>query len=191
MADEFDIERIEADYRAGQFSLREIGRLNGVSEGLVRKLAKKHGWQRDLTQKVRDAVRSKTVRSAVRAANPERVLSDEEIVEEAGHRGAEALGRQGRVAGHGVAGAELMAAQATAALAEMMSAEAPKTDREKIQLLARAERAGKLLALSMDVLAKASTVERLALGIEDKRGLPGEDGGSTVNVYQIPSNGRD
>jgi len=191
MALEFDIESVEAEYRAGQLSLRKIAEIHGISESYVRKIAKENGWERDLTERVREAVRNKTVRKAVRTAAGETALSEEEIVERVGERGAEVLGRQGRVAGHGVAGAELMASQSLAMLTEIGSGDPPKTMRDKLQQLALSERAGKQLLLSVDILTKAAAVERLALGIEDKRGSGGEDSGSTVNVYQIPSNGRD
>lgn len=65
-----DWERIEADYRVGLRSLREIANDHGVTEGAIRKRAKRDGWTRDLTAKVRakaDAlVRKELVRSEVR-----------------------------------------------------------------------------------------------------------------------------
>lgn len=62
-----DWERIEADYRAGLLSLREIGAKNGsVTEGAIRKRAKKLGWTRDLAAKIQakadDLVRKEAVR---------------------------------------------------------------------------------------------------------------------------------
>lgn len=65
-----DWERIEADYRAAAKSLREIASEQGLSEGAIRKRAKRDGWERDLRDKVRskaDAlVRTEVVRSEVR-----------------------------------------------------------------------------------------------------------------------------
>ncbi|MNK86991.1 hypothetical protein D3C87_1069170 [compost metagenome] len=43
---------IEADYRAGIKSLRQIASQQGVSEGAIRKRAKKEDWQRDLAAKI-------------------------------------------------------------------------------------------------------------------------------------------
>lgn len=62
-----DWERIEADYRAGLLSLREIGaKGGGVTEGAIRKRAKKLGWTRDLAAKIQakadDLVRKEAVR---------------------------------------------------------------------------------------------------------------------------------
>lgn len=65
-----DWERIEADYRVGIRSLREIATEHGVTEGAIRKRAKRDDWTRDLQAKVRakaDAlVRKELVRSEVR-----------------------------------------------------------------------------------------------------------------------------
>jgi len=47
-----DWERIEADYRAGVLSVREVGRLNGVSHTAINKRAADAGWTRDLQPKI-------------------------------------------------------------------------------------------------------------------------------------------
>lgn len=62
-----DWERIESDYRAGLLSLREIGSKDGrVTEGAIRKRAKKLGWTRDLAAKIKakadELVRKEAVR---------------------------------------------------------------------------------------------------------------------------------
>lgn len=62
-----DWERIEADYRAGVLSLREIAAKNAITEGAIRKRAKKLSWSRNLTALIRakadELVRSDAVRS--------------------------------------------------------------------------------------------------------------------------------
>jgi hypothetical protein len=71
---------IERDYRAGIKSLRAIAFENAVTEGGIRKRAKRDGWERDLAKRIKakadDLVRKATVRSLVRTENPvsERVL---------------------------------------------------------------------------------------------------------------------
>jgi hypothetical protein len=76
-----DWERVEAEYRAGVRSLREIAGQHGVTEGAIRKRAKRDGWERDLTEKVRakaDAlVRKELVRTEVR----KETATEREIVE--------------------------------------------------------------------------------------------------------------
>lgn len=65
-----DWERISAQYRAGLMSLREIADKHGITEGAIRKRAKKEEWTRDLNAKVRakadELVRKELVRSEVR-----------------------------------------------------------------------------------------------------------------------------
>lgn len=48
-----DWERIEIDYRAGILSVREIASRQGVSHVMIGKRAKKGGWERDLSAKIR------------------------------------------------------------------------------------------------------------------------------------------
>lgn len=77
-----DWEAVEREYRAGQLSLREIGRLFKVTDTAIRKRAKAENWQRDLTDKVREAVRNKLVRDGSQSQR----ANDEEIVEAAADR---------------------------------------------------------------------------------------------------------
>lgn len=88
-----DWERIEAEYRAGQLSLREIARAHGITEGAIRKKAKAGGWDRDLADKVRKQVSEKLVRSdgTQSGTHPQRARTDREIVEAASLRGLEVV----------------------------------------------------------------------------------------------------
>lgn len=62
-----DWERIEADYRAGLLSLREIGAKDGhVTEGAIRKRAKKLGWSRDLGARIQAKAEELVRKEAVR-----------------------------------------------------------------------------------------------------------------------------
>ncbi len=58
-----DWEPIERDYRAGVLSIREIGKINDISDKAIRNKAKAEGWERDLSAKVAEKVRSELVRS--------------------------------------------------------------------------------------------------------------------------------
>lgn len=60
-----DWESVERDYRAGVLSIREIARLNGISDGTIRKKATALLWERDLTQKVQEQARAELVRGEV------------------------------------------------------------------------------------------------------------------------------
>jgi hypothetical protein len=84
-----DWEAVEREYRAGQLSLREIGRRHEISEGLVRKRAKKDGWERDLAAKVREKIKAEMVRADLREATSESTA--EEAINAAAARGVEVL----------------------------------------------------------------------------------------------------
>lgn len=79
-----DWESIERDYRANVLSIREIAKIHDVSDKAIRNKAKANGWQRDLTAKVNEQVRTELVRTEVRAPNAqEKVRTEREIVEQA------------------------------------------------------------------------------------------------------------
>jgi predicted DNA-binding protein YlxM (UPF0122 family) len=77
-----DWEAIETAYRAGMMSLREIASQHGISEGAIRKRAKRDDWSRDLAAKVKeradDLVRKAEVRKQVRT---ETTLSERVLIE--------------------------------------------------------------------------------------------------------------
>jgi hypothetical protein len=74
-----DWESVAKHYRAGIRSLRDIGGEFGISEGAIRKRAKKEGWPRDLSEQIKakadDKVRIALVRSGTQGA------AEQEIVE--------------------------------------------------------------------------------------------------------------
>lgn len=80
-----DWEAIEREYRAGQLSIREIAKRNEITDGAIRRKAKVGEWQRDLSDQVREAVRSKLVRADVRTST----ASVKDIVAEAAARGVD------------------------------------------------------------------------------------------------------
>lgn len=77
-----DWEAIETAYRAGVMSLREIASQHGISEGAIRKRAKRDDWSRDLNAKIQqkadDLVRKQEVRKQVRN---ERTLTERVLIE--------------------------------------------------------------------------------------------------------------
>lgn len=83
-----DWEAVERLYRAGQVSVREIARQHEITEGAIRKEAKKRKWVRQLADKVRDAVREKIVRidGTQNGTQPQRA-SDETVIETASEIG--------------------------------------------------------------------------------------------------------
>ncbi|AKM48205.1 terminase small subunit [Edwardsiella phage Edno5] len=75
-----DWEAIESAYRAGVLSLREIAAQHSITEGAIRKRAKRDDWSRNISAKIKeradDLVRKAEVRKQVRTENAlsERVL---------------------------------------------------------------------------------------------------------------------
>lgn len=83
---EIDWEAIEREYRAGQLFVSEIGRQHGISEGAIRKRAKRDNWKRDLTEQVRTAVRAELVRDGTNEQ-----CADGDLVREKAARGAQVV----------------------------------------------------------------------------------------------------
>lgn len=85
----YDLEAIEADYRADLLSNRAMSTKHGCSEASIRKWALKFGWQKDLSGKVKQATKAKLTKTVAETSpkakerEPNTPLSDEEIVEEA------------------------------------------------------------------------------------------------------------
>lgn len=99
MARDTDWEAIEREYRAGQLSVSEIARQHAISHTAINKRARKDGWTRDLTERVRKEVSARLVSPEVSAANAQ------EAVETAAARGVAlvrshqaSLGRANRIA---------------------------------------------------------------------------------------------
>ncbi|WP_454751680.1 hypothetical protein [Cupriavidus necator] len=77
-----DWERIEADYRAGLLSVREIAASQGISHVAIAKRAKRDGWVRDLGPKIKakaDALVTK--RTVTKSVTTETAVSERVIVE--------------------------------------------------------------------------------------------------------------
>jgi hypothetical protein len=75
----------EKAYRAGMVSVVVIAQQCGMSEGAIRKRAKKLGWERDLTDKVRSLTKSKLVRTVRGPEDSYR--TDTQIIEDASKLG--------------------------------------------------------------------------------------------------------
>jgi hypothetical protein len=77
-----DWERIEADYRAGLLSVREIAASQGVSHVAIAKRAKRDGWVRDLSKRIQDkAEQLVTTRTVTTSVTTEQAVTDRAIVE--------------------------------------------------------------------------------------------------------------
>lgn len=74
---------IEVDYRAGVKTLEQIGADFGVTKGRISQVAKKQGWSRDLSKKIRQRAEAKLAEQVVNETlNAPRVrLAEAEVVE--------------------------------------------------------------------------------------------------------------
>ena len=83
-----DWEAIESAYRAGSLSVRSIAERYEVSHVAIAKKAKKEGWQRDLSEKVRKAVKAKVTGAVTTDGYQSKVVTEEQIIEDASNEGA-------------------------------------------------------------------------------------------------------
>lgn len=80
----YDWEAIEADYRSGQLSLRQLSELYGPSPSTIQYRVKKDGWERDLSDKVRKQTDAVLNRDAVEDSQAD----ENDIIKAAGQRAA-------------------------------------------------------------------------------------------------------
>jgi hypothetical protein len=77
-----DWERIESDYRAGLLSVREIASSQGISHVAISKRAKRDGWERDLSARIKAKAEALvTNRMVTDEVTKERAVTDKAIVE--------------------------------------------------------------------------------------------------------------
>lgn len=77
-----DWERVEADYRAGLLSIREIAAANGVSHVAISKRAKRDGWERDLGAKIRAKADALVTKAEVtKEVTAEQLVTERRIVD--------------------------------------------------------------------------------------------------------------
>lgn len=77
-----DWERIELDYRACIKTLRQIADEQGITHGAINKRAKRDGWERDLSQKIKAKAEALVSKAAVsKEVSKERRIAEREVVE--------------------------------------------------------------------------------------------------------------
>ncbi|CAM3948142.1 hypothetical protein RJ498_000861 [Pluralibacter gergoviae] len=178
-----DWEAIESAYRAGLMSLREIASQHGISEGAIRKRAKRDDWSRDLSAKVKeradDLVRKAEVRKQVRS---EQALSERVLIEATAeviatvrmeHRGDIRRAREITNALFDELGAECADVGALRKLGELMF-EPDDNGRDRLNeiyqsIISLPERVKSVKALS-DALKNLISLERQAYDIDGPEG---------------------
>jgi hypothetical protein len=71
---------VEKEYRAGIRPLRDIAADAGITEGAIRKRAKRDGWSRDLQAKIQAKAEEKVRKEAVRTVSTQLTPADERTV---------------------------------------------------------------------------------------------------------------
>jgi hypothetical protein len=168
-----DLAIVEAHYRAGQISHREIGRQHGRSESWVRKLAKRKGWTRDLASAVRHRVRESLVREGSRQSELMGIKpSDAAIIDEAAAMGV-AVVRSHRIDINAlrVAAVELLA-QVQWEIGNAQAVPLKITDRSRV------------IADLSAAMARLVPLERQAFGLDEDR--PGGSQPMTVVWEGMP-----
>ncbi|MWP63099.1 hypothetical protein [Gilliamella sp. Pas-s25] len=175
-----DWEAIESAYRAGLLSIREIASKNGITDGAIRKRAKKENWSRDLSEKIKnksdELVRTKEVRTKVRTENSlsERVLieANAEVIANIRmeHRGDIRKARNIANALFEELGTECVDIEAFKKLGELL-ANPDQNGRDKLNevymaVISIPERVKSMKALS-ETLKNLITLERQAYNIDD------------------------
>ncbi|WP_145579772.1 hypothetical protein [Yersinia vastinensis] len=178
-----DWEAIESAYRAGLMSLREIASQHNISEGAIRKRAKRDDWSRDLSAKIKeraeDLVRKEEVRKQVRTETTltERVLieASAEVIANVRmeHRGDIRRAREITNALFDELGAECADIESLRKLGELML-QPDENGRDRLNevyqsIIALPERVKAVKALS-DAMKNLIGLERQAYDIGDDKG---------------------
>ena len=162
---------VELEYRTNKVALRKIGANHGVSEGAIRKRAKKFGWVRDLQAeidlKAEELVRKELVRNTVRTV---RSPSERDIIQCSAEINAQAQADHIRQAAQSVT--------MTAKLVEEIEAMGDARDdlRQLAELLAEGEQEDlaracrKVVSLPsrIDSVKKLIEAQRIAIELERK-----------------------
>lgn len=80
MAKSYDWELIEQEYRTGRFSLAQLERRHGVNRSNISRRVKRHGWKKDLTERVRERTREKISRATLPPEALETYSETDELV---------------------------------------------------------------------------------------------------------------
>ncbi|MFQ0995478.1 hypothetical protein ACGH6Q_10760 [Gilliamella sp. BG2] len=175
-----DWEAIESAYRAGLLSIREIASQHGITHGAINKRAKRDGWERDLSSKIKNKadslVSKKEVSTQVSSENKlnERILieANAEVIANVRmeHRGDIRKARNITNALFEELGAECADIEAFKKLGELL-ANPDQNGRDKLNevymsVISIPERVKSMKALS-ETLKNLITLERQAYNIDD------------------------
>lgn len=148
-----DWDAVEREYRAGQLSLREIGRLHDVSDTAIRKRAKVEAWLRDLGTRVSSEISARLVHAPLTKRKHER-----EVIDDAAARGVDVV---------------LQHRATLARLHDIMHSLFNRLERHingETGMLAKGETSGALLETLSRTLVRVIDKERQAFNLDIKEG---------------------
>ncbi|RDL44354.1 hypothetical protein DN730_08090 [Marinomonas piezotolerans] len=183
MARKYDLEAIEADYRAGQLSKRAIATKHGCSEAAIRKWAVKRGWAQDLSGKVKQATKAKLTKTVAETTpkvaerkkrEPDAKLTDEEIVEEASNAAVDVITSHRTRAAEYQEIVRIYGAKLREQLTNgKLTVQAPNGDPVEIDI--PLEYIGKCLNSATQSLERLTKLERQAYNLDDQQDSSYED----------------
>ncbi|WP_145532058.1 hypothetical protein [Yersinia kristensenii] len=193
-----DWEKIEAEYRAGLFSVREIATRQSISHTAINKRAKAEGWERDLNAKIKakaDAIVSK--REVSKQVSTEKVISERQLIEANAevianvrmeHRGDIRRAREITNALFDELGAECADIEALRKLGELML-QPDENRRDRLNevyqsIIALPERVKSVKALS-DALKNLISLERQAYNLDEAAKDPDDPLKKDLNTTDI------
>jgi hypothetical protein len=175
-----DWEAIESAYRAGLLSIREIASQHGITHGAINKRAKRDGWERDLSAKIKNKADSLVSKKEVSIqVSSEKALNERILIEANAevianirmeHRGDIRKARNITNALFEELGAECADIEAFKKLGELL-ANPDQNGRDKLNevymsVISMPERVKSMKALS-ETLKNLITLERQAYSIDD------------------------
>jgi hypothetical protein len=186
-----DWDAVERDYRAGKFTLRELGAKYGCDHAAIARKAKKDGWTQDLTKAVKAATKAALIQEAVtKAVNSGQQEVTKTVLAAAELNKSVILKHRGELQEARTVAMELlselrqsaMGAQNMELLAQILAGEGadPKDEAEARKAVAKAlgigSRVSSIKALS-EAITKLHDGERKAFGLDAKEGedAPDED----------------
>lgn len=181
-----DWEAIEREYRAGQLSVSEVARQQGVSHTAINKRAKREGWTRDLTERVRKEVSARLVSEGVSAEGVR------ETIQVAAERGVALVREHRSDIGQNRAAVTKLLAELHTVIENVEEIEediiedtpGPLNAKRRARMLAAValpSRAGVVNTLA-GALKTLIPLERQAFNLDDKGAPPDGSDGNPVNV---------
>jgi hypothetical protein len=195
-------DKVELHYRAGIRPLRDIGKEFGVSDAGIIKRAKRDGWTRDLTARIRQKAEDKVSAAAVRKlVSAEQKVSEEQIVDANADqqfqvriehrddiRRTRSLFRSLLSEIEGLTTHGDLVEQLMELLVDEKGDKPSKSEEERVRKMR--ETLDKILSMAgrvdsakklTDMLEKLVAMERVAYGIDDRRGAGGQTGDIVMN----------